>query len=164
MARWTSLAIVFVVAACSGGDGAPDSGQGGSPLPLHSGAVDFSTVAVGATAKAQVVIRNSISGLDTSITAITTSSPALIFDGDFPSLPKLMRPGDLLAFTLTWTPDQEGSLFESLEVLATDRSPLAIDVFGGAVEAELLTDFGFVPFEAGTQQTPELEIDVPSDA
>ncbi|MHC4339422.1 MAG: hypothetical protein ACYSX0_04300 [Planctomycetota bacterium] len=164
MTRWTSLALLLFVTACGGGDSDPDPGQGGRPLSLHSGAVDFSTVAVGATAKAQVVIRNSIAGLDTSITAITASSPALSFDGDFPALPKLMRPGDAVAFTLKWTPSQAGSLFESLEVLATDRSPLTIDVLGGAMAAELVSDFGLVAFEAGTKETPELEIDLPANA
>jgi hypothetical protein len=126
--------------------------------------VDFGTVAVGTTANTQVVIHNSIGGLDTSITAITASSPEFSFDGDFPALPKLMRPGDVVAFTLKWTPGQESSLFESLNVLATDRSALAIDVRGDAIVGELVSDFGLVAFEAGTKETPELEIDLPFDA
>jgi hypothetical protein len=126
--------------------------------------VDFRTVAVGETARAQVVIRNPVDGLDTSITAITISSSEFSFGQGFPALPKPIRPGGAVVFTLEWTPSQESSLFESLRVLATDRSSLAIAVRGSAIEDELVSDFGLVAFEAGTRETPELEIEVPFDA
>jgi len=163
MHRVYAIALLFFLACCSGGGGGSQGTEGGTAQPLVGVSLELGTAGLGTPTQGSVVLRNPFDGLPITITDLRVSSVELTIDASARALPIRLQPGENYAVPIRWTPALQGFFSETLRIDTAEHAPMFVAISGTGFDAEVVLDFGFVPFSNGIR-TAELEVDLPADA